>query len=129
MRLLRSLWNQGLALTDTGSYDAALAAFSEGQALAEKIGDDAYITRFLNTVGWLRIECGDFARGIELSELSYEVTGRSSRAGHGTGAERRAFIRNNEAEALMVRGELAGRRRGSGGERTTSSSIRRRRAG
>jgi tetratricopeptide (TPR) repeat protein len=104
--LLRNLWTQGLALTDTGSYDAALAAFSEGQALAEKIGDDAYLTRFLNTVGWLRIECADLTRGIDLSELSYEVTGRSSRAGHGTGAERRAFIRNNEGEALMVRGEL-----------------------
>ena len=114
--LLRNLWTQGLALTDTGSYDAALAALSEGQALAEKIGDDAYLPRFLNTVGWLRIECGDLTRGIDLSELSYEVTGRSSRAGHGTGAERRAFIRNNEAEALMVRGELGGRRRSSGGE-------------
>ena len=57
-------------------------------------------------MGWLRIECADLTRGIDLSELSYEVTGRSSRAGHGTGAERRAFIRNNEGEALMVRGEL-----------------------
>ena len=43
-------------------------------------------------------------RGIELSEQSYEATGRSSRAGHGTGAERRAFIRNNEADAWMARG-------------------------
>ena len=34
------------------------------------------------------------------------MTGRSSRAGHGTGAERRAFIRNNEAEALIVSGDL-----------------------
>jgi tetratricopeptide (TPR) repeat protein len=79
----------------------------EGFALAEKIGDDAFIPRFLNTIAWLRIECGDLTRGIELSELSYEVTGKSSRAGHGTGAERRAFIRNNEAEAMMARGELA----------------------
>ncbi len=104
--LLRNLWTQGLALTDTGRYDAALAALTEGLALAEKIGDDAYIPRFLNTVGWLRIESGDLTRGIEESERSYEITGRSSRAGHGTGAERRAFIRNNEAEALMVRGDL-----------------------
>ena len=104
--LLRNLWTAGLALNDVGSYDAALGALMEGLALAERIGDDAFIPRFLNTLGWLRIECGDLARGIELSELSYEVTGRSSRAGHGTGAERRAFIRNNEAEAFMVRGEL-----------------------
>ena len=105
--LLRNLWTEGLALTDAGSYDGALAALMEGFALAEKVGDDAYIPRFLNTIGWLRIECGDLTRGIELSEASYEATGKSSRAGHGTGAERRAFIRNNEGEALMALGEFA----------------------
>ena len=105
--LLRCLWNQGLACNDLGDYDRSLAALEEGLALAEKIGDDAYIPRFLNTIGWLRIECSDYARGVELSERSYEVTGRSSRAGHGTGAERRAFIRNNQAEAWMAQGDLA----------------------
>jgi class 3 adenylate cyclase/tetratricopeptide (TPR) repeat protein len=105
--LLRNLWTEGLVFTDTGHYDAALAAFMEGFALAEKVDDQAYIARFLNTIGWLRIECGDLTRGIELSEASYEVTGKSSRAGHGTGAERRAFIRNNEGEAMIARGELA----------------------
>ena len=106
--LLRCLWNQGVAWTDLGDYDAALAALGEGLALAEKIGDDAFISRFRNTVGWLRIDIGDFARGIELSEQSYEETNRSSRAGHGTGAERRAFIRVNEADAWMAQGDLAG---------------------
>ncbi len=105
--LLRCLWNEGAAWSELGNYDAALAAFGEGLALAEKIGDDAFIPRFLNTLGWLRIDCGDFTRGIELSEQSYEVTARSSRAGHATGAERRAFIRNNEADAFMVQGDLA----------------------
>jgi tetratricopeptide (TPR) repeat protein len=94
--------------TDLGDYDAALAALDEGLALAEKIGDDAFIPRFRNTVGWLRIDCGDFARGVELSERSYEETNHSSRAGHGTGAERRAFIRINEADAWMAQGDLAG---------------------
>src|SRR5437016_4853201 len=106
--LLRCLWNQGASWSEIGDYDAALAALSEGLALAEKIGDDAFIPRFLNTLGWLHIDCGDFARGVELSEQSYEVTARSSRAGHGTGAERRTYIRNNEADALMVQGDLAG---------------------
>jgi len=105
--LLRCLWNQGLAASDMGAYDRAMAALEEGLALAEKIGDDAYIPRFLNTLGWVRIECGDYARGIELSQLSYDVTGRSSRAGHGTGAERRAFIRNNQGDAWMAGGDLA----------------------
>ncbi|HET8577914.1 MAG TPA: adenylate/guanylate cyclase domain-containing protein [Methylomirabilota bacterium] len=105
--LLRCLWNQGLAWSDLGEYGRALAAFLEGLALAEKIGDDAFIPRYLNTLGWLRINCGDFAAGIELSERAYEITNRSSRAGHGTGAERRAFIRTNEADAWMAEGDLA----------------------
>ena len=45
--------------------------------------------------------------GIELSERSYEETNRSSRAGHGTGAERRAFIRINEGDAWMAQGDFA----------------------
>jgi tetratricopeptide (TPR) repeat protein len=106
--LLRGLMSQGVAWADTGDYDAALEALSGGLALAEKIGDDAYVPRFLNTLGWLRIDCGDFTRGVELSERSYEITNNSSRAGHGTGAERRAFIRNNEADAWMARGDLDG---------------------
>jgi class 3 adenylate cyclase/tetratricopeptide (TPR) repeat protein len=106
--LLRCLWNQGLACNDLGDYDRALAVLEEGLALADKVGDDAYIPRFLNTIGWVRIECGDHAHGIEVSEQSYEVTGRSSRAGHGTGVERRAFIRNNQADAWMAQGDLAG---------------------
>jgi class 3 adenylate cyclase/tetratricopeptide (TPR) repeat protein len=105
--LLRCLWNEGLVASDVGEYDRSLAVLQEGLALAEKIGDDAFIPRFLNTLGWMRIEAGDFESGVDLSELSYELTNRSSRAGHGTGAERRAFIRNNEADAWMVRGDLA----------------------
>ena len=105
--LLRCLWSQGAAWNDLGEYDAALAALSEGLALAERIGDDAFVPRFQNTLGWMLLECGVLDRGIELSELSYAVTNRSSRAGHGTGAERRAFIRNNEADAFMTRGDLA----------------------
>ena len=106
--LLRALWSRGVAWADSGAYDSALEALGEGLALSEKIGDDAYVPRFLNTLGWLRIDCGDFTHGLELSERSYEITNRSSRAGHGTGAERRAFIRNNEADAWMARGDLAG---------------------
>src|SRR5688572_1018921 len=104
---IRGLWSMAVAMCEHGSYDRALAAFTEGLALAEKVGDDAYIPRYLNTIGWMRIDCGDFAEGIALSERSYEATNRSSRAGHGTGAERRAFIRINEADAWMAQGNLA----------------------
>jgi tetratricopeptide (TPR) repeat protein len=105
--LLRNLWTHALALNNLGDYDRALAEFADGLALAEKIGDDAYGARYLNTIGWVRIGCGDYGEGIAFSERSYELTGRSSRAGHGTGAERRVFIRNNEAEAFMALGDHA----------------------
>jgi class 3 adenylate cyclase/tetratricopeptide (TPR) repeat protein len=105
--LLRCLWNEALALSELGSYDAALAVLSEGLTLAEKVGDDAFVPRFLNTLGWLCIQCGDFTRGLEFSERAYAATNASIRAGHGTGAERRAFIRNNEADAFMAQGDLA----------------------
>jgi predicted ATPase len=104
--LLRSLWNIGVAQADLGDYDRALAALAEGLALAEKVGDYAMISRLRNTLGWLRIDCGDFAPGIELSERSYEETNRSSLGGHGTGAERRAFIRINEADAWMAQADF-----------------------
>jgi tetratricopeptide (TPR) repeat protein len=105
--LLRSLWNIGVAQTDLGDYDRALAALSEGLVLAEKVGDDAIIPRIRNTLGWLLIDCGDFARGIELSERAYEETNLSSRAGHGSGAERSAFIRINEGDAWMAQGDFS----------------------
>jgi class 3 adenylate cyclase/tetratricopeptide (TPR) repeat protein len=105
--LIRGLWNRGVAWTDLGDYDRALAALNEGLALAEKVGDDALIPRIRNTLGWLRIDCGDIGPGIELSERSYEETNHSTRSGHSTGAERRAFIRINEADAWMAQGDFA----------------------
>jgi class 3 adenylate cyclase/tetratricopeptide (TPR) repeat protein len=104
--LVRCLWNQGVALNYLGEHDRALVELAEGLSLAEKVGDDAYISRYLNTIGWLRIGWGDFANGIALSERSYEVTRRSAIAGHGSGAERAAFIRNNEADAFMAQGDF-----------------------
>jgi class 3 adenylate cyclase/tetratricopeptide (TPR) repeat protein len=104
--LLRCLWNEALALGELGSYDAAFAALSEGLALGEKIGDDAFIPRFLNTLGWLCIQCGDFTRGVEFSERAYAATMASTRARHGSGAERRAFIRVNEGDAFLAQGDL-----------------------
>jgi len=104
--LLRCLWNEALALSELGRYDAAFERLLEGLALSEKIGDDAFIPRFLNTLGWLCIQCGDVARGIEFSERAYAATNASTRARHGSGAERRAFIRINEGDAFLAQGDL-----------------------
>jgi tetratricopeptide (TPR) repeat protein len=109
--LIRSLWNQGISLHEMGEEDRALAVLSEGLALAETVGDDALIPRLRNTLGFVRIDGGDLDAGIAISEQAYDETNRSSRAGHGTGAERRAFIRNNEADAFMALGDLSAARR------------------
>jgi hypothetical protein len=45
---LRNLYAQGLALVGRGDYDQALALLGDGLALAEKVGDEAYIPRYLN---------------------------------------------------------------------------------
>jgi class 3 adenylate cyclase/tetratricopeptide (TPR) repeat protein len=105
--LVRGLWNQGIALHELGEEDRALATLLDALALAEKAGDDAQTPRCRNTIGFLRIDCGDLDAGIATSEQAYEETRRSSRAGHGTGAERQAFIRNNQADAFMARGDLS----------------------
>ncbi|HTO11902.1 MAG TPA: adenylate/guanylate cyclase domain-containing protein [Candidatus Binatia bacterium] len=105
--LLRCLWNEALALSELGHYDAAFETLREGLAMSEKVGDDAFVPRMLNTLGWLCIQCGDFTRGIDFSERAYAATQASARAGHGSGAERRAFIRINEGDAFLARGDLA----------------------
>ena len=74
--LIRGLWSFGMAACGRGDYDTAMESFREGRALSERIGDDAYVPRFLNTLGWLHIDCGDFAHGIELSEHAFEITAR-----------------------------------------------------
>ena len=54
---------RALAWHEIGDHDRAVAALAEGLALAEKLGDDAFIPRYLNTIGFVRIDCGDFASG------------------------------------------------------------------
>ena len=60
-------------LTGKGDYDGALAMLEEGLALAEKVGDENYTPRYLNSLGWLYIECGDLDRARELNRRGSEV--------------------------------------------------------
>jgi tetratricopeptide (TPR) repeat protein len=59
-------------LTGKGDYDGALAMLEEGLALAEKVGDENYTPRYLNSLGWLYIECGDLDRARELNRRGSE---------------------------------------------------------
>jgi tetratricopeptide (TPR) repeat protein len=65
---LASLFSLGLPLTGRGEYDEALAVFSEGLELAEKVGDEIWRNRLLNCIGWLHAECGDTGQAIRFNE-------------------------------------------------------------
>jgi class 3 adenylate cyclase/tetratricopeptide (TPR) repeat protein len=76
--LLEGLFMYGINFTGKGDYDGALTVFAEGLALAEKVGDENYSPRYLNSLGWLHIECGDLDRALELNRrAAAEVRQRS----------------------------------------------------
>ncbi len=101
--LIRNQWTQAVALAGVGDYDRACALLEEGLALSEKIGDEAYIPRYLNTLGWLRLECHDLDRSLEVSRLGVE---RARRRRHATGVEQTVFTEINRADAFLARGDV-----------------------
>ena len=102
--LIRCLWAEGVSRAGLGDYEGALGALREGLALAEKSGDEAYLARILNTLGWLHIDCQDFAAGFELSERGLAIA-RASR--DATGPERAAFTLIDEGDSFTAQGEFA----------------------
>jgi class 3 adenylate cyclase/tetratricopeptide (TPR) repeat protein len=67
MPLLEGLFMYGITLTGKGDYDGALALLTEGLALTEKVGDENFVPRYLNSLGWLHLECGDLDRALDLN--------------------------------------------------------------
>jgi len=98
---LDSLFMYGITLTGHGDYDRAAKIFNDGLTFAEKVGDEVYYLRIMNSLGWLYLECGDLDRAVDVNR-------RAAR-----GARRRGdpeTIANSElnlADALMARGDLA----------------------
>ena len=70
--LLFGFFNSGLALVGNGDYDEAVARFEEGLVLSEKVGDEIYRHRLLNSLGWIAIECGNLERAIDLNRRGAE---------------------------------------------------------
>jgi tetratricopeptide (TPR) repeat protein len=70
--MLEGLFMWGINLTGKGDYDGALAMLEEGLALADKVGDENYTPRYLNSLGWLYIECGDLDRARALNRRGSE---------------------------------------------------------
>ena len=58
-------WFVGKAACCLGEYGRALDWLGEAHAITERIGDRAWRTRLLNTLGWCYMELGDDARARE----------------------------------------------------------------
>jgi DNA-binding NtrC family response regulator/tetratricopeptide (TPR) repeat protein len=65
--LLEGMWFKGLALGALGDLSGAEARLDEADALCQKIGDEVYHHRILNSRGWLAVEQGDLTKAIEWS--------------------------------------------------------------
>jgi tetratricopeptide (TPR) repeat protein len=100
---LRSNYAHAISLTGKGAYDAALNLFNEGLALAEKLGDIAFIPRYMNGLGWLYLECQGFERGFEFNQQSAEIT---RHGGSAIGIEMTAFAEINMADVFLRKGDL-----------------------
>jgi DNA-binding CsgD family transcriptional regulator/tetratricopeptide (TPR) repeat protein len=84
-------WRLGLALGELGQYAAARRTLLDGVERAETFGERYYLSKLLNTVGWLYNELGDPDTAREWNVRALE----SVRGSHGervTEAERYALL-------------------------------------
>jgi len=65
--LFDNLFAYGITLTGKGEYDRAFDIFQEGLAITEKVGDEIFHLRIMNSLGWLYLECGDLERSFDLN--------------------------------------------------------------
>jgi class 3 adenylate cyclase/tetratricopeptide (TPR) repeat protein len=99
--LLNGLWVKGLALTGQGDYDEALTMFEEGLVLSEKVGDEVWHQRLLNSLGWLHSELGSLDRAFDHNRRSAE--GARKRGDH----EVIANAELNLGDIFLAKGDLA----------------------
>jgi len=68
-----SNWFMGKAACCLGDYGRALRLLGDGRDLTERIGDRAWNTRLLNTLGWCHAEIGDPVRARVFNQSAAEV--------------------------------------------------------
>jgi class 3 adenylate cyclase/tetratricopeptide (TPR) repeat protein len=101
--LIRALWARGIVLTGRGDYDAALETYTEGLALAEKVGDANTVPRYLNSIVWLLAECGHYERALEVIPRAVEGARRWR---HAVGVEIDAYCQVVGADMFLDTGDL-----------------------
>ena len=101
---LEGMFMAGVNFTGQGAYDRALAVFDEGLTLAERVGDENYTPRYLNSIGWLHIECGDLDRARELNQRA--AAGGRKRGDH----ESFANAELNLGDIALMNGDVSAAR-------------------
>jgi class 3 adenylate cyclase/tetratricopeptide (TPR) repeat protein len=66
--LVWTMWFMGKAACCLGDYGRAVHWLGEAHAITERIGDRAWRTRLLNTLGWCYTELGDETRAREYNK-------------------------------------------------------------
>jgi predicted ATPase/class 3 adenylate cyclase len=101
VELMGGQWRYGLSLTGQGRYDDALRTLEETTALSEKLGDEIYLGRALNSIGWLYAECGAFEDAVDFNQRSGEIAqGRRD-------AEMLANVKLNLGDIALAQGDLS----------------------
>ena len=71
--LFWSSWFVGKAACCLGDYGRALSHLEQARETTERIGDRAWRSRILNTLGWCYGEIGSYARAMEHNRLAAEL--------------------------------------------------------
>src|SRR5262249_17957281 len=73
LALLEGVWAHAVALVGYGDSDRAASRFNDAQTLCEKLGDEVFNHRILNSRGWLAAEQGDLTQALALNSRGAEA--------------------------------------------------------
>jgi DNA-binding CsgD family transcriptional regulator len=66
-------WFEGMALGGNGQYSEATAVLESAYADSERVADEFYRTRIMNTMGWIYGELQDFERAMDWNRRGAEA--------------------------------------------------------
>jgi len=72
--LITNTWAGALSATEQGEYDKAFELYGESGTLAQKIGDEFFYLRNLNSLGWLYLEVGDVKSALDFNRRAAEAS-------------------------------------------------------
>ncbi len=71
------LFMLGMAQANLGEITAALAAFNEMKAISERNGEQFWLVRYPNCIGWIRRELQDISGAVAQDKLGADLTSDS----------------------------------------------------